>query len=71
MTGIYLDKATDIKFQDSVLYIEYDSQSIFSDNIQKKEHLEKMKKTIEDKYPGDINIKYRLTNSQKNQTIRS
>ncbi len=65
MTGIYLDKATDIKLQDSVLYIEYDSQSIFSDNIQKKEHIERIKKTIEDKYPGDINIKVQVNKFSK------
>jgi len=43
MTGIYLEKADKIEIKDTEIKLIYNSQSVFSDSIQKKDNIDKIK----------------------------
>jgi DNA polymerase III subunit gamma/tau len=56
MTGIYLENADEIELNEEKLTIKYNTKSIYSDKIQKSEHLEKIKDLIKQKYSYDVVI---------------
>ncbi len=67
MTGIYLEKADAIEFNENSLNIKYGSKSIYSDNVQKAEHLENIKKLIKESYSCDIDVIVSVGNNIKNE----
>ena len=56
MTGIYLEKADDITLNENTLTIKYNDKSIYSDNIQKPENMEKIRNLVKRKYNCDVKV---------------
>lgn len=67
MTGIYLEKADEIVFNENSLNVIYNSKSVYSDNIQRAEHLENIKKLVKKYYTYDIDVNVSVTGNQKNR----
>ncbi len=57
MTGIYLERADKVEIDDDVIKLTYNSQSVFSDSIQKTDNTDKIKTLLQKKYAKEFNIK--------------
>jgi len=56
MTGIYLEKADKIEIKDTEIKLIYNSQSVFSDSIQKKDNIDKIKDLLKKRHSKEFNI---------------
>ncbi len=67
MTGIYLEKADKIEIKDTEIKLIYNSQSVFSDSIQKKDNIDKIKDLLKKRFSKEFNIKVLVNKPQKKE----
>jgi len=65
MTGIYLEKADQIEIKGTDIKLIYNSQSVFSDSIQKKENLDKIKNLLKKRFCEEFDINVVINSSGK------
>jgi DNA polymerase-3 subunit gamma/tau len=67
MTGIYLEKADKIEIKDTEIKLIYNSQSVFSDSIQKKDNIDKIKDLLKKRHSKEFNINVLVNKPQKKE----
>ena len=65
MTGIYLEKADKIEIKDTEIKLIYNSQSVFSDSIQKKDNIDKIKDLLNKRHSKEFNINVLVNKPEK------
>jgi len=65
MTGIYLEKADKIEIKDTEIKLIYNSQSVFSDSIQKKDNIDKIKDLLKKRHSKEFNINVLVNKPEK------
>ena len=67
MTGIYLEKADKIEIKDTKIKLIYNSQSVFSDSIQKKDNIDKIKDLLKKRHSKEFNINVLVNKPDKKE----
>ncbi len=67
MTGIYLEKADKIEIKDTEIKLIYNSQSVFSDSIQKKDNIDKIKDLLKKRHSKEFNINVLVNKPEKKE----
>ncbi|NIT13040.1 MAG: hypothetical protein GTN99_02000, partial [Candidatus Dadabacteria bacterium] len=64
---IYLEKSDRIEIDDKDIRVYYSSSSVFSDSIQKKDNLERIRDLVKKKCSKDFNVKVFVNNEEKSE----
>jgi len=67
MTGIYLEKADKIEIKDTEIKLIYNSQSVFSDSIQKKDNIDIIKNLLKKRHSKEFNINVLVNKPEKKE----